>query len=214
MMLSLEILGAILGPLLLVALVSYLRARRAILLLAAAILAGGYYVVDSSDAFQTRYWRWTLPAFPPDETAFIVAGDELHALRVEPLTQAGRAAVLCQAEARLCALPVVARNWVGRVEQTMLTGSGDGASLVVRIWPNLSVRTALFPDNSGTLIRAGSPVFDQVAGLRAGDVVRFSGTIVGHAGACPGDSPIDRNEELRDPEFLFRFVDVAEDHTR
>ncbi|HEY6430723.1 MAG TPA: hypothetical protein VIZ17_01980 [Acetobacteraceae bacterium] len=197
---------------LVVVLVGYFRARKVILLLAAVILVGGYYVVDSSDFFQKLYWRWTLPGFPPDETAFIAAADELHALRVEPLEQAGRAAALHQAEARLCALPVVAHDWVGRVGQTLLTGSGDGASLVVRIWPTLSVRTAFFPDNSGTLIRTGSAMFAPATGLHPGDIVRFGGTIVGRAGACPGDPPIDRNEELRDPEFLFRFADVAEDH--
>ncbi|HVC62134.1 MAG TPA: hypothetical protein VND19_17440 [Acetobacteraceae bacterium] len=208
MMLSLEIMAAILGPLLLLAWIAYFRRWRFITLLAVAVLFGGYHVVESSDAFQRLYWRWTLPTLPPDETAFIAAADELHALRTEPATRNGRAAALRRTEARLCALPVVADDWVGRVAQMYLTSSGHGASLMIGIWPHLVVRTAFFPDDTGTLIRAGSPVFARVVSLRSGDVVRFSGRIVGHAGACPADPPVDRNEKLRDPEILFRFAQV------
>jgi hypothetical protein len=203
------ILGAILLPALLATLIADLTMWKVVGLVAVAMLVGGYFFVDDSDAFQTFYYRWTLPAFPPEETAFIAVADELRTLRAESASQADRDAALRQTEAKLCALPDAVDNWVGKVEQMYRVSRGESASLTIGIWPHLIVRTAFFPDSTGTLIRAGSPDFALVSGLRQGDVVRFSGRIIDHSGACPGDPPIDQNEKLRDPEFLFRFANVA-----
>ena len=205
----LGIMGTLLVPTLLSTMIADLTLWRVILLLAVVMLVGGYFFVDNSAAVQRFYWKWTLPPFPPDETSFIAVAGELRALRVESATRTDGDAALRQTEAKLCALPDVADNWVGRVEQVYLVNSGEGASLTIGIWPHLVVRTAFFPDSTGTLIRPGSPAFAEVTGLRQGDVVRFSGSIVGHAGACPRDPPMDQNEKLRDPEFLLRFAHVA-----
>lgn len=207
----LGIMGSLLVGTLLTSMIADLTWWMIVALLAVVLLIGGYFVIDNSDSFQTVYWRWRLPAFPPDETAFIAVAGELRALRVELATGADRDVALRETEARLCALPVVASNWIGRVEQRYSVNSGEGASLTIGISPHVVVRTAFFPDNTGTLIRIGSPLFAPVNGLEQGDVVRFSGTIVGHAGACPNDPPIDANEKLRDPEFLLRFAQVAKD---
>ncbi|HEY3846110.1 MAG TPA: hypothetical protein VGL95_03225 [Acetobacteraceae bacterium] len=203
------ILGAIFLPALLATLIADLTLWKIIGLVAVAILIGGFVVVEDSDAFQTLYYRWTLPPLPPDETAFIAVADELRKLRAESAPRADRDAALHQTEAKLCALPAVVDNWVGKVEQMYRVSRGESASLTIGIWPHLIVRTAFFPDSTGTLIRTGSPDFALVSSLRQGDVVRFSGRIIGHAGACPGDPPIDQNEKLRDPEFLLRFENVT-----
>lgn len=204
-------MAVLLVPILLASFLVDITKRKAIVAVALVVLVGGYFVVDNSDEFQEFYWRWSLPAFPPDETAFIAVANELRALRVDPATDARHEAALRQVEARFCALPVEADNWVGQVGQMFLTSSGDGASLAISIWPYLVVRTALFPDDTETLIRAASPVFPQVSGLRQGDVVRFSGRIVGRAGACPNDLPIAPNERLLDPEFIVRLAAVAKE---
>ena len=194
---------------LLAAMIADLTWWKGIVLLAAAVLAGGYFVVEDSDTFHRLYWRWSLPAFPPDETSFIAVAEQLRALRRETAAGSVNAAALRQTEARLCALPVVADNWIGRVDERFAVSAGEGVSLAIEISPYLVVRTAFFPDHTGTLIRAGSLLFASVSALRQGDVVRFSGRIVGHAGACPDDPPVDENEKLRDPEFLLRFAQVA-----
>jgi hypothetical protein len=198
-------------PALLVTLVADLSVWKSLLLVALAMLVGGYFFVANNDAAQALYWRWTLPAFPPDETEFVTVAGKLRALRAEAATSGGDAAALHQTEARLCALPAAAENWVGKVEQTYLISTGEGASLTLGIWPHLAVRTALVPDRTDTVIHAGSPVFSHVTDLQQGDVVRFSGRIMGHAGACPDDPPTEPDEKLRDPEFLIRFTAVAKE---
>ena len=134
---------------------------------------------------------------------------QLRVLRVAAATSPGHDAALREAEARLCALPAVVNNWAGRVEQRYSVSSGEGASLAIGISPHLVLRTAFFQDSTGTLIHQGTPLFVQVNELEQGDVVRFSGSFVGHAGVCPDDPPTEENEKLRDPEFIVRFNQVA-----
>lgn len=202
-------LGSLFLPVLLASMIADLTPIKVITLLTLTTLIGGYFIVGNSDTFQALYWRWTLPSFPPDETAFAGAAEELQALRLAPAANTGHDAALREAEARLCALPTVVDNWAGRVEQRYQISSGEGASLTIGIAPHLVVRTAFVPDDTGTLIRAGTPLFAQANELEQGDYVRFSGRLVGHAGACPNDPATDQYEKLRDPEFLLRFTQVA-----
>jgi hypothetical protein len=207
----LGIMLTLLVPSLLISLVADLTWWKITLLVAVVLLVGGYFFVSDSETFQTLYWRWAVPAVPRDETAFIGVADELRALRAEAASSTDQQVALRQTDARLCALPTDVDNWVGRVEQRYSLSTGEGASLTIGIWPRLVVRTALFADNTGTLIRAGTPLFATVSDLRTGDVVRFSGHIVGHDGACPDDPAIAPNEKLRDPEFLLRFEKVTKE---
>jgi hypothetical protein len=193
----------------LIAIIADFTWRGGLLLAAAALLAGGYYFIAYSETFHSLYWQWALATAPPDEKAFIAAAEQLQALRLEPASTTSNALALGQAESRLCALPTNVDDWVGRVTQVYENSSSGGTVLTVSIWPHLVVRTAFYPDQTGTLINAGSPVFAQASNLRQRDVVRFSGRIIGHDGACPGDPQVDRNEMLRDPEFLFVFTQVA-----
>ena len=195
----------LIGLPLVAAMIADLTWPQVVVLSTAAILLAVYIVVRNSDTFQTAYWRWTMPEPPASETVFITAAEKLHALRVRNPGGANDLAALRPAEATLSALPITVAGWTGRIEQKYLADSNQGESLAVAIWPHVIVRTALFPDATGTLIPAGTPAFSQVHGLQPGAAVRFDGRIVGHAGACPGDPPIDRNEKLRDPEFLFAF---------
>lgn len=202
-------LGAILIPILLASMIADLTPTKVIALLTVSLLIGGYFIVRDSDTFQTLYWKWTLPSFPPDETTFAGIADELRVLRAAAATSPGHDAALRRVEARLCALPLVINNWAGRVEQRYLISTGEGATLTIGITPHLVFRTAFFPDHTGTLINAGTPLFAPVSELKQGDHVRFSATLLGHDGACPDDPPTDANEKLRDPEFLVRFTQVA-----
>ena len=200
------IFGGMLGPLLVAAMITDLTRNQVIMLAVVALVIAGYIASEHSDAMQALYWRWTMPAQPPAETAFIKAAVALRVAREKLVSNPANARGLREAETTLCALPATADDWVGRVEQTYLNNSGEGASLVVTIWPRVVVRSAFFADNTDTLIRAGSPLFPEVTTLRSGDTVHFSGQILGHSGACPGDPPVDRNEKLRDPEFLVRYT--------
>lgn len=195
------------GGVLLAAMIADMTWRKVIVLGTAMVLIAGYFVVRDSEAFQVAYWKWGLPTVPPDEATFIAAARDVRALRLQPPATPGDAAALHHAESRLCALPADVRNWVGRVDGHYLDNAGDGMTLEVTIWPHVVIRTALFPDASGTLISAGSPMFAVAKALKGDDVVRFSGHLAGRAGACPND-PVDPNEMLSDPEFLFAFSKV------
>ncbi|HUN42452.1 MAG TPA: hypothetical protein VMU81_19340 [Acetobacteraceae bacterium] len=197
--------AGILGPVLFASIIADLTRWQITLLAAVACLAVGYFVVDHSDIFHRLYWQWTEPTPPADEATFIAAANDLRRQRAE--SDGATTDRLRQAEARICALPADAANWVGRVAEMYLT-AGQQASLQVEIWPGLIVRTAFFAEPTGTLIRASSPVFSTVSELHDRDNIIFSGHIVGHDGACLGDPPVNRNEKLRDPEFLFFFTKV------
>ena len=198
--------AAIILPVLIGTMIADLTRLQLILLAVAAALVCAYFVIGDSAAFHRVYWQWTEPAPPAAESAFIAAGDDLRRQRAA----AGGAltGALRQAEARLCALPTDASGWVGRVDQIYPSNSGHAVSLAVEIWPHLLIRTALFADASDTLISGPPPLLAAATALHAGDSVRFDGRIVGRDGACPGDPPVDRNERLRDPEFLFRFTRI------
>jgi len=199
---------SMLAPPLIGAMLADLTRLQVILLSAVGSLIAGYFVVTNMESFQTAYWRWTMPATPAAERQFIAAAEAMHALRLQAVTDAGDRAALRQAEAKLCALPTDVSGWTGRLEQKYLDDAGQHEMLAVAIWPHLMVRTALFPDATRTMIRAGTPIFTQTETLAPGASVRFNGRIVGHAGACPGDPPTDPNEKLRDPELLFWFTQL------
>jgi len=201
--------SGILGPVLFASLIADLTRRQIILLTTAACLVVGYFVAENSEIFDRLYWQWTVPAAPPAETAFIAAAENLHARRVAYADGKTSLPEVHRAETAICALPTAAVNWVGRITQKYLSDTGRSESLSVAIHPHVIVRTALFPDESHTLIPVDSHVFAGISHLESGDVVRFDGRIVGHAGACPGDPPIDNADKLRDPEFLFAFSQVS-----
>lgn len=171
----------------------------------AGLLIGGYFTVRDSDAFQSYEWRWTVPPPPPAEAAFIAAAEKLHAVRLAYAKGKAGAPALHQAEAAICRLPPAAKHWVGRITQTYTTDSGRSVSLSVAIRPHVLVRTAFFPDDTHTLIPVHTQPFTALQAAKPGQVVRFDGRVVGHAGACPGEPPIAAVDKLRNPEFLFAF---------
>ncbi len=202
-------MAAVLLPVLAAGIIADLTRWKAIATLLVVLAIGGYFYLDSNDAFQMLYWRWTTPAMPPAEATFVAAANEMRVLRDDSGRGPDQVAALRQAESKVCALPADADNWVGRVTRKYLTGAGDAAALAIGIAPNIAVRTSNFNDTSGTLIRTRSPLFAQVSSLGQDDVVQFSGKIVGHAGACPNDPPIGENDKILGPEFLLHFDQVA-----
>ena len=194
------------GPPLLVAIIADMTRARLTLLVSLTVAVVGYFLITNTATFQALDWKWTLPAPPAAETAFIAAADKLHTLRLNHAS----GAVLHDAKARLCAQTAVASGWVGRVVEKYLDDAGNAATLAVIIWPHVTLRTAWFPDDTNTLVRAGSPLFVTVDHLHGGETVRFSGRIMGHDGACHPDPPANRDALTRDPEFLFTFSRVDE----
>jgi hypothetical protein len=195
-------------PMLLATMIADLTWWKAFALTVVAVAIAGYVVIGRSETFQSLYWHWTMPTAPASEAAFVSAAEALRNARADFAGGGHDRARLHQAEQRLCALPSQADDWSGKVAQMFLTAAGDGASLAVAVAPHLVLHTALFRDNSGTLIAGDAPLFAKARTLREGDILRFSGVILGHDGACPGDPPVSRNEVLRDPDFLFRFARI------
>lgn len=104
------------------------------------------------------------------------------------------------------------RNWVGEVSE--LDANGEGKAIVgIEIADDVHVATwnnFLSDAVDETLIEAG-PLFDKVLALQEGQIVRFSGTLVEEMGGdpCVNDSRMTLYGKVSDPEFIFRFTDVA-----
>lgn len=212
-MAPLIIVGALLGilvPVLLASVIADLTRRKIIALIVLVAVGGSAIAIWSSDAFQRRYWHWMLPKMPAAQSDFIALAQRLRDLR-EHTDARTISPPLREVESELCALPVNVEDWVGRVAHVYQNASGDAASVAIQIAPHLTLSTALFAGPSGTLIKTTSPLFATVRQLQERQIVRFGGTLVGHAGACPDEPPINPNERQRDPEFLFRFRLIAPD---
>jgi hypothetical protein len=95
-------------------------------------------------------------------------------------------------------------GWYGVIKDMGTNGDGD-AHLVVRIpeadmtlgtWNN-----AFSDSGSNTLIKNGSKLYDQIADLEEGQVIKFSGAI---------GKPKNFTEsgQMTDPDFLFKFSSI------
>lgn len=106
----------------------------------------------------------------------------------------------------------VVTNWVGEVSE--LDANGEGKAIVgIEMADDVHVATwNNFLSDAGdrTLIEPG-PLFDKVLTLEEGQLVRFSGRFVEEFGGdpCVNDSRMTLYGKVSDPEFIFRFSDVA-----
>ena len=106
------------------------------------------------------------------------------------------------------------RDWVGTVYDLTSTGDGSGVFSVeleqdiwLSTWNNSASETTT---GLHTLVPADSPLYGQIAGLRKGQQVMFSGSFFMDKadGDCFNELSLTMRGSMSEPAFLFRFSDV------
>ncbi|MVA10129.1 hypothetical protein GOZ78_08795 [Agrobacterium vitis] len=151
---------------------------------------------------------------PPAQVAFISAIDQARTdmqTANNDLAKGGvrrtRAKALCAAQKS----PAV-EDWSGTLEQ--LTTNSDGLGVVkIKIGEDAYVSTMnnAFSDMSAkTMIDPDTALFKQLAALKEGDRIRFSGRLLTNSSAvdCYWESSITLDGSMKSPEFVFRFSKV------
>lgn len=103
-------------------------------------------------------------------------------------------------------------NWIGRVNTITANSDGKGV-LAIEVAEDITVKTwnnSLSDIDSNTLIEPGTKLFSTASTFKEGQMVKFSGTLLkGSAGNCLQESSLSLSGKLSDPEFIFRFSEVA-----
>jgi len=103
-----------------------------------------------------------------------------------------------------------ASDWVGRIET--LTSNGDGKGVVslsmtqyihVATWNN-----SLSDIRDHTLIDPTSSMFKELAALKVGDLVKFSGQFSSSNTDCVGEQSVTLQGSMTKPEFTMRFTSI------
>jgi len=103
-----------------------------------------------------------------------------------------------------------ASDWVGRIET--LTSNGDGKGVVslsmtqyihVATWNN-----SLSDIRDHTLIDPTSSMFKELAALKVGDLVKFSGQFSSSNTDCVGEQSVTLQGSMTNPEFTMRFTSI------
>ncbi|MBH5372205.1 hypothetical protein [Bradyrhizobium glycinis] len=104
-----------------------------------------------------------------------------------------------------------ATGWVGKIAQ--LTSNGDGKGVVsIELAPDVHVATwnnALSDIGARTLIEPTSSLFKSLAGMKRGDLVRFSGSFTSSDVDCVREQSVTLDGSMTDPVFTMRFSSVA-----
>jgi hypothetical protein len=103
------------------------------------------------------------------------------------------------------------QNWTGTVFKVSSNREGKGA-LEMTLSSHMRVTTWNDPIadiGDKTLIDPKSPLFDQVVLLKKDQQVLFSGSFFSDATNCFREISMTLSESMNEPEFLFRFSDVA-----
>jgi hypothetical protein len=146
---------------------------------------------------QARFERAVLSA----RTSYIGAANELAAGGI----RSSRQQAICNA-----VINQQASDWVGRIET--LTSNGDGKGVVslsmtqyihVTTWNN-----SLSDIGDHTLIDPTSPMFKALAGLKVGDLVKFSGHFSSSNTDCVGEHSVTLQGSMTNPEFTMRFTSI------
>lgn len=95
-------------------------------------------------------------------------------------------------------------GWYGTIEKLGTTGDGDAYLTIRMLVDNITVSTwnnSLSDSRSNTLIKNGTPLYDDLSEMSEGNVVMFSGA-VGQA------KNLTEKGKLVEPDFLFKFTKI------
>lgn len=150
---------------------------------------------------------------PKEQRTFLDAVDAVAAAYKSASTDLQRKEAADGAMSRWCAaLPnAEVTEWTGKVVAVGTTQ--DKATLRIAVNDAAKVRTSSsFLWDSETLIASDSGLFRQVAKLRVGEEVRFSGRFVpGDDEECVTEGSITKSGMTQTPDFLFTFTSVRAD---
>lgn len=100
--------------------------------------------------------------------------------------------------------PGKVENWVGVLEEMDTTSDGDAYISVVPVTKGITLSTwnnSFSDGNDKTLIKSGSPLYEQLSELQEGNVIKFSGNLIRFKNLTEAG-------KMTEPELLFRFKSV------
>jgi hypothetical protein len=95
-------------------------------------------------------------------------------------------------------------GWYGTIEKLGTNGDGDAYLTIRMLVDNITVSTwnnSLSDSQSKTMIKNGTPLYDELSEMSEGNVVMFSGAI-GQA------KNLTEKGKLVEPDFLFKFTKI------
>ena len=149
------------------------------------------------------------PAMPAEQVSFIEAVvSSREAYRKAP-NELAKGGVRAQRREKVCgALKSIAvTGWLGRIVELESNNEGKGV-LAVEIAEDVTLATwnnALSDLNHHTLIDSSSALFADLAGMKKGQKVLFSGSFFPDETDCVAEQSMTLSGSMREPEFVFRF---------
>jgi hypothetical protein len=150
---------------------------------------------------------------PQDQKQFIDIVEHFDRAYAQADSDVAKDATRLQRARAICAAvrtPAV-HNWTGTVFKVSSNREGKGvlgltlsAHMRITTW---SESIADIGDN--TLIDPKTPLFDQAVLLKKNQQVLFSGSFIPDPTDCFRETSITLSESMDEPEFLFRFTDIA-----
>jgi len=154
---------------------------------------------------------------PADESAFIRAVADARAAWLSAPndlaktgTRQARAAAICQA------IPTrTATGWMGRIvsvePNTLPDFAGKTtARVVIALDAHLRLATPSNPvmNLPGSMIEAGTPLYEEAATLRAGQAIMFSGKFSADGADCVAETSFLTDGSMREPVFRIELEDI------
>ena len=154
----------------------------------------------------------TADGMASDEAAFIAAiqaARQQYKSAANDMAKGAARPVRAQAICRAVVSPAVS-GWSGTVSD--LTTNGDGKGVIaIRIAADVSLKTwsnSLSDIGDHTLIDPGSSLFQTAAGLRTGQKVRFSATLIPYPTDCYREGSLTMDGSIAEPEFIMRLTAI------
>lgn len=154
------------------------------------------------------------PVMPKAEADFIAIVAEAQQASRDADNDMQRGGFKATRDKKLCSSmkSLQASNWLGKVTNVSANSDGKGV-LEIEIAKHISVTTwnnAFSDMEHHTLLEPGTPLFNTASTFKKGQTVQFSGRFFnGTEGDCIAEGSLSLDGKLRDPEFVFRFADVA-----
>lgn len=153
-------------------------------------------------------------AGPPEQQAVVAASEAARKQYAEGSNDMAKGAARPARGRALCtalSANMFAQNWVGSVK-TLDTNSDGKGVLSIQIGPDIEAKTwnnALSDIADNTLIDPDSALYAAATQLKFGQIVHFNGYFINDDVDCIREASVSLDGSIRNPEFLFRFRDIA-----
>ena len=147
---------------------------------------------------------------PQDQKQFIEIVEHFHGAYAQSDNDIAKDATRLQRAKAICAAvrtPLV-HNWTGTVFKVSTNREGKGV-LELTLSTYMRITTSIADGGDNTLIDPKSPFFDQTVLLKKNQQVLFSGSFIPDPMDCFRETSMTLSESMDEPEFLFRFSDIA-----